>query len=291
MVLDNDNHFIDVVILGYNRNLIRCIKSRKPSQAPSHDLSLNLYVLPPRFVYHCGTCVFTEKAILNTVAHIKDLFKSQTIGRKLQQHDGAPFSMDSSWIGSISKGGNLLYGGHSGQFRIILSKDLQVMGIAMYVQNELKKCKKMEHGRIKNHDKGSYHCYDTVFNNPQLEAAAEQACKKLFDTANTKYPALYEGPKFEYKKEYLTFPISSSSLFGDAWTHPGPYRVAISWDCEVVGAFTAIIPKFINDKSPAQKGTKKLRKCHRMTDNNSVPPVIDWNTRIEFGREIYTNVK
>ncbi|RKF59062.1 hypothetical protein OnM2_063063 [Erysiphe neolycopersici] len=85
---------------------------------------------------------------------------------------------------------------------------------------------------------------------------------------------MYDGPKFEYKGDYLIYPIN-----------PGPHRVAINWICEVVGAFTTPLTKNSDDFNSVNLNSKNLIKCHRMADGHK--PV---NFGEKAGRNIILSV-
>ncbi|RKF60549.1 putative guanyl-specific ribonuclease f1 [Erysiphe neolycopersici] len=235
LVLDKKYRLVNVVVKGHEKELFICIKSRKHRQAPASDPLSELFVPPPLIKYQCGKISFNEEVVLKIADTIKYRVESnpKKIGTYLHRHEGPPFN-ERGFIVTITKDGQLYEHGARGPFRMIFTPTYQIIGLAMFVNNELKACNKEKISGHKKHDISNYQCYKKTFRHDQLVAAANQACTKMKRLV-LNFPAMYRGPKFMDNGDYFTFPVIDGELFGGKNRNPGPYRVAINSKCEVVG--------------------------------------------------------
>ncbi|POS83238.1 hypothetical protein EPUL_004198, partial [Erysiphe pulchra] len=237
LILSKELLFVEVVIKGFSKNFLRCIRSRQAPKAPDSDPHSKLFVPPPKTGFICGKTFFDDKVLQDGV----EIAKKQASNVKKSQfpvkYFGPPY-YEHSLIWPLMKDGSLYKRGKIVAYRLILKPDYKIIGVAVWYQGELKACDRKTIKTKKKHDTSDYQCIKHRFSHQQLVTAAEEACTRMSLAKKNMYPASYEGPEFNSKGPYYTFPVLQNDIFRHR--NVGRNRVVINANCEVVGALTTL---------------------------------------------------
>ncbi|POS82657.1 hypothetical protein EPUL_004039 [Erysiphe pulchra] len=205
LILNKERLFVDVVVSGYGKNFLRCIRSRQAPKAPASDPHSKLFVQPPKPGYLCGKTFFDNK-VLEDAAKIAKKHASKVVKSKFpQSYSGHPYYKP-CLIWPLLKDGNIYRRGMKAPYRLILTPNYEVMSVAILVKNEFKACDKKIIKSKKKHDESDYHCFKQNLSYQQLVDAAEKACVQMNSAVTNHFPAGYEGPKFNSEGPYFTYP-------------------------------------------------------------------------------------
>lgn len=141
--------------------------------------------------------------------------------------------------------------GRPGQYRLALDENFAIICAVMMTNKIVKPCESVTVKGKKNHDASAYLCHRWVISSEKLISTVEAACERFSVKSRSAFPAYYEGPEFEIKGPYFTFPIAKDGIYTKGKVSS---RVVFNSKCEFVGAITSVI----------RNSQRKLVKCHRI---------------------------
>ncbi|POS81929.1 hypothetical protein EPUL_006297, partial [Erysiphe pulchra] len=195
-----------------NNNFLRCIRSRQAPKAPESDPHSKLFVPPPKTVFVCGKTFFDIEVLKHAAKIAKTQAGKVTKGQYPKECSGHPY-YEPYLMWPLMRDGSLYKKGVKRLYRLILKPDYSVMSVAIWSKDKLIACDQKTIKANKDHDKSGYHCYQQRFSHEKLVIAAEEACKRMNDSKQYMYPARYEGPEFDSKGPYYTFPVLQNGDF------------------------------------------------------------------------------
>ncbi|POS83081.1 hypothetical protein EPUL_003737 [Erysiphe pulchra] len=263
LVITREGELIDTVVKGRSSQFLRCLRTKEPPVALGSDLHRKLFVQPYRSGFKCGTDFFDD-AILKISAELaQNTANHRRQYRFPESYSGHPFN-EPCLLWAIKSDGSLFKRGSVGPYRLVFTLDFEIKCVGIFNNGEIKACDKVTIKANKDHDTSDYFCYKRLFKNQQLVDTARKGCKKMWKEKG-RYPARYEGPGFEKKGPYFTYPVLMKGFYRE---YTGTTRIIINSNCELVGAITAI-----RHWKVLEGWKSKFVKCFRVEDG-PLPPLF-----------------